>query len=245
MVWGLRLGLLAALLGLWEWAGRAPLAFGFPPASATLAALAQLMASGALAAALAVSGRSFVLGVAAALAAGIPLGLAMGMVRPLGRVARVYLDLLIALPMVALVPLVILGFGVGVASSAFIVFLFSMPFVASNTYGGVRDVDPRLVEMARSFAGRPLQVVTKIVWPSALPMVMAGLRYGLSRAFVGLVVAELLLAPVGLGRLIGDARSGFAFDVMFAAVLSIMAVAVLLLAGVERLESRLLHWRRA
>jgi NitT/TauT family transport system permease protein len=244
VVWLLRAGVLVLLLGLWEWAGRAPLAFGFPTATATVVALGQLIASAALPAALAVSGRSFALGFGAALLVGIPLGLLMGVVRPLGRVGRVYLDLLIALPMVALVPLVILGFGVGVASSAFIVFLFSMPFVASNTHGGVRDVNPRLVEMARAFAGRPLQILGKIVWPSALPMVLAGVRYGLSRAFIGLVVAELLLAPVGLGRLIGDARSSFAFDQMFAAVLGVMGVAILLLAGVEQLEARLLHWRR-
>lgn len=244
MVWTLRAGVALAILALWEWAGRAPLAFGFPSASATLLALGQLVVSAALPKALAISGRSFGLGFGAAVLLGIPLGLVMGMVKPLGRVARVYLDLLIALPMVALVPLVILGFGVGVVSSALIVFLFSMPFIAGNAYGGVRDVSPRLVEMARAFDARPWQLVVKIVWPSALPMVLAGLRYGLSRAFIGLVVAELLLSPVGLGRLIGDARSAFAFDQMFAAVLGVMTLAVLLLGGLEHVEGRLLHWRR-
>lgn len=228
---------------MWEWAGRAPIAFGFPPASATVLALAHLVVSTALPAALALSGRAFLLGFGAAVVVGVPLGLLMGTIAPLGRVARLYLDLMIALPMVALVPLVILGFGVSTTSSSAIVFLFSMPFIASNSYGGVRDASPRLLDMARAFNASRAQTLTNVVWPSALPMVLAGLRYGLSRAFIGLVVAELLLAPVGLGRLIVDSRASFAFDQMFATVLAILAVAVLLLTGVERIERRVLHWR--
>ncbi len=239
----LRLASLAAFLALWEWAARVPISFNFPGPGATLAALADLLRSGVLLRATATSALSLGLGFGAALAFGVPFGLLMGVVRPLGRVARVYFDLLIALPTAALVPLVILTFGVSVVSSAAIVFVFSVPFVTMNAYGGVRDVRPRLVEMARAFAAPPGAILLRIVLPSATPMVLAGVRYGLSRAFVGLVIAELLLSPFGVGRLIMTARSMFEHDRMFAAVLWTLLLAVAALGALGRLEARLLRWR--
>jgi NitT/TauT family transport system permease protein len=112
-----------------------------------------------------------------------------------------------------------------------------------NAYGGVRDVRPRLVEMARSFDASWGQLFARIVLPSALPMVLAGIRYALSRAFVGLIIAELLLSPFGLGRLIITARSMFEHDRMFATVLWTLLLAGAALALLARLEARLLRWR--
>jgi ABC-type nitrate/sulfonate/bicarbonate transport system permease component len=81
------------------------------------------------------------------------------------------------------------------------------------------------------------------VLPSALPMTLAGIRYALSRAFVGLIVAELLLSPFGLGRLIMASRSMFEHDRMFATVLWTLLFAGAALAALARLEARLLRWR--
>ena len=164
-------------------------------------------------------------------------------VRPVGRVARIYVDLLIALPTAALIPLIILSFGISVVSSAVIIFVFSAPFVIMNAYGGVRDVRPRLVEMARVFGASWRQIMARVVLPSALPMILAGLRYGLSRAFVGLIVAELLLSPFGLGKLIMISRSMFEHDRMFATVLWTLLLAGAVLAALARVEARLLRWR--
>ena len=243
MVFALRAASVVAFLLLWEWAARVPISFNFPSPWATLTALIALVRSGALLSATVTSLQSLLLGFGGAVVVGVPLGLVMGVVRPVGRVARVYLDLLIALPTAALIPLVILSFGINIASSAVIVFVFSAPFVAMNAYGGVRDVRPRLVEMAQAFDASWGQVVTRIVLPSALPMVMAGLRYGLSRAFVGLIVAELLLSPFGLGRLIMTSRSMFEHDRMFATVLWTLLLAGAALTALARLEARLLRWR--
>ena len=243
MVLALRAASVAAFLLAWEWAARMPISFNFPSPWATVAALLALLRSGALPAATLISLQSLLLGFGAALLVGIPLGLAMGVVRPIGRVARVYLDLLIALPTAALVPLVILSVGIGVLSSAVIVYVFSVPFVAMNAYGGVRDVQPRLVEMARAFDASRSQLFIRVVVPSALPMILAGVRYALSRAFVGLIVAELLLAPFGLGRLIMSARSMFEHDRMFATVLWTLLVAGAALTALARLEARVLRWR--
>lgn len=244
VVWGLRAVTLAVLLGAWEWAGRQPGAFGVPTASGTAVAFWSVLASGALASAIGTSARSFLLGFGPAVLVGIPVGLLMALVRPLGRVARVYLDLAIAVPMTALVPLVILTLGINIVAVALVVFVFSMPFVASNAYGGVRDVSPRLIEMAVAFNARRSDILFKILLPGATPMILAGLRYGLARAFVGLVVAELLLAPFGLGQLIADARSAFDFDRLFASALAILLAAVAVISGLQRLEARLLHWRQ-
>jgi len=243
VVFALRTASVVAFLLLWEWAARVPISFNFPSPWATLTALIALVRSGALLSASVTSLQSLLLGFGGAVVVGVPLGLVMGVVRPVGRVARVYLDVLIALPTAALIPLVILSFGINIASSAVIVFVFSAPFVTMNAYGGVRDVRPRLVEMAQAFDASWGQLVTRIVLPSALPMVMAGLRYGLSRAFVGLIVAELLLSPFGLGRLIMMSRSMFEHDRMFATVLWTLLLAGAALTALARLEARLLRWR--
>jgi len=238
-----RLAFAVAVLAAWEWAARAQISFSFPSPGATFMALGHDVASGELLGATARSLRSLALGLGLAVAVGVPFGLLMGTVPGLGRIARVYLDLLIALPMAALIPLVILGFGVSTASATAVVFIFSAPFVMMNAYGGVRDVPPRLVEMARSFDASRAALFRLIVLPAAGPMIFAGLRYALSRAFVGLIVVELLLSPSGLGKVIITRGSVFEYDHMFGAILWTMAMAVAVLFVVQRLEARALRWQ--
>jgi len=234
---------LIAFLALWQWAAWVPVSFNFPTPWATLIALVHMVVSGELLQATATSLQSLALGFGAAIVIGVPLGLVMGVARGFGRVARVYIDLLIALPTAALIPLVILSFGISIASSAVIVFVFSAPFIAMNAYGGVRDTRPRLVEMARSYGASRLQLFTRVVLPCALPMILAGMRLGLSRAFLGLIVAELLLSPFGLGRLIMNSRSMFEHDKMFATVVWTLILSGVALALLAKLEGRLLRWR--
>ncbi|MDR7481433.1 MAG: ABC transporter permease [Armatimonadota bacterium] len=234
---------IAAFLAAWEWAGRARITFAFPTFGATVRAGAELLRSGELPAALLVSGQGLLIGLAAAVAVGIPLGLVMGMVRPVGRVAGLYLELLIALPSAALIPLVILTFGINVRSAAAVVFVFSMPFVAMNAYGGVREVPPRLVEMARAFQATPVQLFRRVILPGSLPLILAGVRYGLSRAFIGLVIAELLLSPFGVGKVMMTAAAVFQYDRLFAAVAMIILLSVGTLGLLQRLERGLLRWR--
>ena len=241
--WLLRGAPLVAFLALWQWAAWVPVSFNFPTPWQTLVALVELLGSGALLQATATSLQSLLLGFSAAVLIGVPLGLLMGVVRGVGRVARVYLDLLIALPTAALIPLVILSFGISIISSAVIVFVFSAPFITMNAYGGVRDTRPRLVEMARAFGASWGQLFTRIVVPSAAPMILAGMRLGLSRAFLGLIVAELLLSPFGLGKLILNSRSMFEHDKMFATVVWTLVLSGVALAALARVEARLLRWR--
>ncbi len=242
---GLRLLFLLVLLAAWEWAGRARGSFVLPTFLQTARAAADVALSGAFWEALGISGQSLFLGMGCAVALGVPLGLLMGAVGFLRRYLTVYFELMIAIPTAAIIPLVILTLGITVRSSALIVFLFSAPFIALNACGGVRDMNPRLAEMASAFLATRRQFFTKIVLPSSLPMVLAGVRFGLSRAFVGLIVAELLLSPFGVGNLILDASSRFQYDRLFATVGLIIVLSLLVLAGLQRLEGRLLHWRQA
>ena len=232
-----------AFLALWQWAAWVPVSFNFPTPWATLLALFDLLRSGALLQATATSLQSLALGFGAAVLVGVPLGLVMGVVRGVGRVARIYLDLLIALPTAALIPLVILSFGISIASSAVIVFVFSAPFITMNAYGGVRDARPRLLEMARAFGASWAKLFTRVIVPSAMPMILAGMRLGLSRAFLGLIVAELLLSPFGLGKLIMNSRSMFEHDKMFATVVWTLILSGFALYALARVETRVLRWR--
>jgi ABC-type nitrate/sulfonate/bicarbonate transport system permease component len=243
VILALRAASVVVFLLLWEWAARVPISFAFPSPWATFTALVALVRSGALLTATATSLQSLLLGFGSAVVVGVPLGLVMGVVRPVGKVGRIYLDLLIALPTAALIPLVILSFGINILSSAVIVFVFSAPFITMNAYGGVRDTRPRLVEMARSFGASRLQLFRRVVLPSALPMILAGMRLGLSRAFLGLIVAELLLSPFGLGKLIMNSRSMFEHDKMFATVAWTLILSGLALYALARAETRLLRWR--
>jgi ABC-type nitrate/sulfonate/bicarbonate transport system permease component len=232
-----------AFLALWQWAAWVPVSFNFPTPWETLVALGALIRSGALLQATATSLQSLALGFGAAILVGVPLGLVMGAVRSVGRVMRVYVDLLIALPTAALIPLVILSFGISIASSAVIVFVFSAPFITMNAYGGVRDTRPRLLEMARAFGASWPSLFTRVIVPSAMPMILAGMRLGLSRAFLGLIVAELLLSPFGLGKLIMNSRSMFEHDKMFATVVWTLILSGVALYALARVETRVLRWR--
>ena len=234
---------LLALLGAWEWAGRARDSFALPTFLQTARAAVEVATGGAFWEALGISGRSLLLGMACAVGLGIPLGLLMGAVAFLRRYLTVYFELMIAIPTAAIIPLVILTMGITVRSSALIVFLFSAPFITLNACGGVRDMNPRLAEMARAFLATRRQFFAKIVLPSSLPMVLAGVRFGLSRAFVGLIVAELLLSPFGVGKLILDASSRFQYDRLFATVGLIILLSLAILAALQQVERRLLHWR--
>jgi ABC-type nitrate/sulfonate/bicarbonate transport system permease component len=232
-----------AFLALWQWAAWVPVSFNFPTPWATFLALIDLLRTGTLLHATATSLQSLALGFGAAILVGVPLGLVMGTVRSVGRVMRVYVDLLIALPTAALIPLVILSFGISIASSAVIVFVFSAPFITMNAYGGVRDTRPRLIEMARAFGASWGKLFTRVIVPSAMPMILAGMRLGLSRAFLGLIVAELLLSPFGLGKLIMNSRSMFEHDKMFATVAWTLILSGVALYALARVETRVLRWR--
>jgi ABC-type nitrate/sulfonate/bicarbonate transport system permease component len=236
---GLRLGLLAAVLLAWQAIGDDSAKLATPTFTRTAAAFLDLVRNGELVDGLVESNKAMVGGYLLALVVSLPLGILMGNVRIVERVVQPYLTMLLALPLIAVLPLIQSIFGLGLASRTVVVFLFAFVYVTVNTTVGVRGTDPRLREMARSFGATRWQMLTQIVLPSAFPSIMAGARLGLSRAIVGMVVAELFLVGEGVGNLIMYYRSHYDPAPVFALALVLVLEGVAVMAVARRLELRL------
>lgn len=169
----------------------------------------------------------------------------MGVWPVFGHFFSSYFEALISLPVTALIPMILLLTGLGLTTQVLIVCIFSTPFIAMNTLAGLRDADTRLVEMARSFQANQWQMLKHVVLPAATPMIFTGLRVGLARAFLGVVTAEILLVPRGVGELIWEFRELFRYPELFAVVIMIIVVSVLILSGVQRMEAFVMRWRQS
>jgi len=190
-----------------------------------------------------VSLEEFVLGFIVSLAIGIPLGLLIGMFRRVDYTLNGLLAGLNATPNVALIPLIILLFGLGVPSKVVVVFLSAFFAVVVTTFTGVQSTARRHLELTRSFGGSRWLAFRTVVLPSTLPYIITGIRIGAGRALVGVVSAEFLSANVGLGFYIG--LKGQFLDtarVMFG-ILIFGLFGLLLGEGVRLIERRFEEWR--
>jgi NitT/TauT family transport system permease protein len=141
--------------------------------------------------------------------------------------------------MAAIIPLLTYMYGIGLTSKVLAVIMLAAPVIVMNSYKGIRNTNPSLLQMCRSFQGTRSQEVVKIVLPSAAGLIFTGLRLGLAMGFIGIVIAELLITPTGIGDLITYNSSVADYPKMFAAIASIVAVAAVSLYALQRLESRL------
>jgi sulfonate transport system permease protein len=184
---------------------------------------------------------------AAGLAVGVTVGSSLALVAGLSRRGEVAVDppmqMLRTLPALALSPLLIVWLGIGEAAKlALIAFATSFP-IYLNLYNGVRGVEVKLVEAARTFGLSDLEVIHEIILPAALPSFLVGLRYALSVSVLILVAAEQINAQAGLGYLINNARDFMRTDIL---VVCLLVYALLGLAAdfvVRNLERRALAWR--
>jgi ABC-type nitrate/sulfonate/bicarbonate transport system permease component len=187
----------------------------------------------------------FVIGWLVALALGIAFGVAMGLSPTLSKLSMPYFAFLNALPVSALVPLVVIAFGINLAAGATLVFLFAIVDVVLTASAGVRYVDKDLVEMARSFGMSPARRFRRVIWPGAMPGVMAAVRVGTGRAIVGMVVMELLLVSSGVGKLITRYKDTFQSAELYAVVMSLGIFGLVMLGLTRALERRVLSWQPA
>ena len=206
-------------------------------------ALVSLAASGDLAHDLAVSAVPFLYGFVAAVIVGVPTGIVMGW-RPRVRYALdPLMTIFYASPLVALAPLVIVFFGVGVFGKAVIIFLLSVfPFIF-NAQAGVRAVDPLLINVVRSMGGKERDLYVKVLLPSVLPYVVAGARIAVGRALIGILVGEFFAASEGIGYAIARFGDLFALDRMFACIFCVMVIAVALTEGIRFAERTAFPWK--
>lgn len=243
-MWATRAGMLIAGGLVWEALAWALGSLMLPSASATLAALARLVRGGELWRALSTSNEALLLGYALASAGGVPLGLLLGRSPRLAAFGDVLLDLLLAMPMPAIIPLVVMAAGIDLLARVLVVFLFAFPIIVVQAAAGARRVELELIDMARTFGASRAQVGRRIVLPAALPAVLVGLRLGLSRGISGMIAVELLLVAVGVGRLIERFQGDFDAPSVYAVVIAVLTEAVLL-TGLLRQAERRLARRRA
>ena len=225
--------------GLWEAVGRWPLSAAFPPFSQTFLALVRMTADGSLAKAYLSTGQPLVIGFALCGIIGVGFGVWMGLSHTVEWFSLPIFIILQAAPMAAVVPLVTYIYGIGLTSKVLAVVVLAAPVIVMNSYKGIRNTNPSLVQMCRAFLGTRTQVVLKIILPHAAAMIFTALRLGLAMGFIGVVIAELLITPTGIGDLITYHSSVADFPEMFAAVASIVLIAAVTIHALERLERRL------
>ena len=208
-----------------------------------LDAFVDLIASGDLMRDLAISAVPFIYGFGAAVVVGVPLGVVMGWRAPVRYTLDPIMTVFYASPLVALAPLVIVFFGVGVGGKAIIIFLLSVfPFIF-NAQAGVRAVDPLLINVVRSMGGKERDLYIKVLIPSVLPYIVAGARIAVGRGLIGILVGEFFAASEGIGYAIARFGDLFALDKMFACILAIMIIAVALTEGIRWAERAAFPWR--
>ena len=203
----------------------------------------DLVESGDLLHDLTVSAVPFGLGLAAAVMIGVPLGIVMGWRVRIGYALDPLMTVFYASPLVALAPLLVIFFGVGVSGKTIIVFTLAVfPFVF-NAASGVRAVDRQLINVVRSLGGRERDVYLKILVPSVLPFIVAGARIAVGRALIAVLVGEFFAASEGIGYAISRFGDIFAIDRMFACILTVMVIAVALTEGIRWAERAAFPWR--
>jgi NitT/TauT family transport system permease protein len=207
------------------------------------AGFVDLIESGDLVHDLAVSSVPFFAGLGAAVLIGVPLGIVMGWRVRVGWALDPLMTIFYASPLVALAPLLVIFFGVGVAGKAIIVFSLSVfPFIF-NACAGVRAVDRLLINVVRSLGGGEWDLYRKVIFPSVLPYVVAGARIAVGRALIGVLVGEFFAASEGIGFAISRFGDIFAIDRMFGCILTVMVIAVVLTEGIRWAERAAFPWR--
>ncbi|WP_425293861.1 ABC transporter permease [Microvirga pakistanensis] len=226
---------------IWEIAGRIPISYAFPTFLETLYAFSSLLLDGSLIAAYGSTLQPLVIGVAISGIVGVGLGIVMGLSRKAEWLVAPLFIVLQSAPMAALIPLITFVYGIGLMAKTLAVIMLALPVIVLNGYKAIRNANPSLVAMCRSFQGTRLQQITKVIIPDASPVIFAGLRLGLAAGFIGVILAELLITPTGIGDLITYHRSVANYAEMYAAVVSIILVSTLTLAALEAFEVRVLR----
>jgi len=241
--WIVTLSSVTVLILLWEWFGRDinPVFGSYP--SAIAVAFWELAQSGKLAAAMLESLQPFAAGYGLAIVFGVPLGLVIGRYRVAEAALGIYVTAGYAMPLVALVPLLVLWLGLGFAVKAAVVFLMSAFPICINTWLGVTAVPKSLIEVGRSFVAPDAVILRRIVLPATLPYIMAGIRLAVGRAVVAMVIAEFFTTISGLGAIIINSANNFDTATMFVPIVVLMVMAIGLNGLIGLVERRVAPWQ--
>lgn len=200
-------------------------------------------ARGTLRADMIYSGTNFAVGFAMATVAGVVLGILVGWYRRVRLLADPFLNALYATPRVAMVPLIIIWFGIGMWSKVFIVFISAFFPILVNTIGGVRTIDADLLRAARAYCASDWQIFTTLALPGSVPFILTGVRQGVALGLIGVVVGEMFGGSQGIGFMVAYGGQTFATDTLFVGVVIIAGAGILLTSLAEKLERRFSRWR--
>jgi NitT/TauT family transport system permease protein len=185
----------------------------------------------------------FVVGFVLALIVGAPAGLLLARLPALRRALDLYIMIIYATPLVALIPFILSLMGFGFAPKVLVVFLFAVFPILYNTVEGARSIKPELIEVARSFRTDEWSLWREVMVPYTLPFTMTGVRQGIGRALVGMIAAEFFLSSTGLGQLIMVASQNFDTGALLAAISVIVALGIALMRLGVAIENRFARWR--
>ncbi|HJS61415.1 MAG TPA: ABC transporter permease [Pseudolabrys sp.] len=241
--WMITVASVTILLIVWEIFGRRinPVFGSYPFAIAE--AFWELVVTGQLWSALYDSLRPFVIGYALAILVGVPLGLFIGGFRAAEAALGLYITAGYAMPLVALVPLLILWLGLGFAVKVAVIFLMSLFPICINTWLGVTAVPKTLIEVGKSFVAPDTVILRRIILPATLPYIMAGIRLAVGRAVVGMVIAEFFTTISGLGAVIINSANNFDTATMFVPIIILMMTAIGLNWLIGFVERRVAPWQ--
>jgi ABC-type nitrate/sulfonate/bicarbonate transport system permease component len=232
---------LAIWQALWSAGKISPLFLSGP--SAIAKQFWETLRHGTLLADMGYSGLNFVIGFALALVSGVVIGVIIGWYRKARLLFDPFLNALYATPRIAMVPMIIIWFGVGMWSKVFIVFLSAFFPILVNTVGGIRAIDPDLLRAARAFCASDWQIFKTVAIPGSVPFILTGIRQGVALGLIGVVVGEMFGGSQGVGFMVAYSGNNFATDTLFVGVLIIAFAGILLTSLAERLERRFSRWR--
>ncbi|MEM8852660.1 MAG: ABC transporter permease subunit [Pseudomonadota bacterium] len=238
-IWVWRLASVALAFAIWEIAGRSPISLALPPASDVVVAFVEMVWSGEMWAAYANSLPPLLTGLAIIIVGGVFIGVTVALARTAEWFLLPVLIIFQTAPVSAIIPLITYAYGIDDQAKVIAIVILGLPLVALNSYKGIQSTSPSLLAMSKSFLASRLNTILLVILPSASAMIFAGLRLGVSGAFIGIVLAELLITPTGIGDLITYNRSIARYDKMFAAIVSIIALAAVVLGLLQWVESRL------
>ncbi|MDP9588915.1 UNVERIFIED_ORG: NitT/TauT family transport system permease protein [Shinella zoogloeoides] len=247
-LFGIKIPMMAALLVwalVWEIVGRMDIIFLVPPMSAIVSAGFDLVATNSWQSATLVTLRSFLTGMAMAIGIGVPLGIAMGRFKIVDNIFGLWVNMFVSAPLSALVPVLMILFGLGETTVVVTVFLFAVWIIVLDARAGVMQVPTSLIEMGRSYGASRLTIFTKIILFSALPEILAGIRIGLIRGVKGVVIGQILVSIIGYGELFELYSRSFDMERFWALTILLFAAAMLLSAAVEHFEKRIEYYAGA
>jgi NitT/TauT family transport system permease protein len=243
-----RVPMLASLLVwflVWELIGQLGLITLIPPFTGVVAAGAAMLPTGKFHDAVGITLHAFAVGMALSLTVGIAIGVLMGRIRAVGDVLGMWVNIFESAPLTAIIPVLMAVLGFGHTTVIVTVFLFSVWVIALDTQVGVRQINPSLLEMARSFGAGRMQLYAKILVFAALPEILAGVRLGLIRGVKGVVIGQLLIAIIGVGELFELYSRNFLMEEFWALIILVFAFAFVLSELVGLVERRVEYYAGA